>query len=119
MYQTMALFSGITVAWVVLTWLACGAFAGYVAAEKARSVSFWFCAGLIFGPIGLLAVAGLPDGSMAKFRPSSETHGICPDCGEFVRKTAKVCGHCGCKLDAEEDEPKGLKDLQASVAENL
>ena len=32
-----------------------------VAAQKARSSRRWLMAGLLFGPLGLLAVAGLPD----------------------------------------------------------
>ena len=32
-----------------------------VAAQKARSSRNWLVAGLLFGPLGLLAVAGLPD----------------------------------------------------------
>lgn len=119
MYQSMESLSGFALVLVVLTWLACGAFAGYVAAEKARSGFFWFCAGLVFGPMGLLAVVGLPDRSTEKFRPSAKTHGICPDCGEFVRKTAKVCGHCGCKLDAEQAPQGGLQDLQNQFAAQI
>jgi uncharacterized OB-fold protein len=30
--------------------------------------------------------------------PSAETHVKCPDCAELVRKEAKVCKHCGCRL---------------------
>ncbi|MBS0368433.1 MAG: NINE protein [Proteobacteria bacterium] len=27
-----------------------------------------------------------------------ETHIKCPDCAELIRKEARVCKHCGCKL---------------------
>lgn len=30
--------------------------------------------------------------------PTPETHVKCPDCAELVRKEAKICKHCGCKL---------------------
>lgn len=30
--------------------------------------------------------------------PTAETHVKCPDCAELVRKEAKVCKHCGCRL---------------------
>lgn len=30
--------------------------------------------------------------------PSSATHVRCPDCAELIRKEARVCRHCGCKL---------------------
>lgn len=31
-------------------------------------------------------------------RPTPSTHVKCPDCAELVRKEARVCKHCGCKL---------------------
>lgn len=34
----------------------------------------------------------------AKIGPTPETHVKCPDCAELVRREAKVCKHCGCKL---------------------
>lgn len=30
--------------------------------------------------------------------PTPDTHVKCPDCAELVRREAKVCRHCGCKL---------------------
>lgn len=30
--------------------------------------------------------------------PTADTHIKCPDCAELVRKEAKVCKHCGCRL---------------------
>jgi len=30
--------------------------------------------------------------------PTPETHVKCPDCAELVKKEARVCKHCGCKL---------------------
>ncbi len=30
--------------------------------------------------------------------PSWRTHTKCPDCAELIRKEARVCKHCGCKL---------------------
>lgn len=30
--------------------------------------------------------------------PTYETHVKCPDCAEIIKKEAKVCKHCGCKL---------------------
>lgn len=31
-------------------------------------------------------------------RPTPDTHVLCPDCREPVRKDARVCKHCGCRL---------------------
>jgi len=84
--------------WLVVLWLICGFFAGYVAYEKGRWGFWWFVMGLLFGPIALLAVVGLPDISSSMFQPSPKTHVTCPDCAEFVRNKAKVCPYCSCKL---------------------
>jgi|LakMenEpi03Aug12_release.lakeMendotaPanAssembly.Ray.scaffolds.fasta_scaffold359378_2 hypothetical protein len=35
--------------------------------------------------------------------PTPETHLRCPDCRELVRKDAKICKHCHCKLVPAED----------------
>lgn len=45
-------------------WVVCGVFAGVVASSKGRSGCGWFIAGLVFGPIGLIAA-----GCMSKYEP--------------------------------------------------
>lgn len=30
--------------------------------------------------------------------PTPDTHVRCPDCAELIRREARVCKHCGCKL---------------------
>ena len=37
-------------------------------------------------------------GNVREITASSETHVKCPDCAELVKREAKVCKHCGCKL---------------------
>ncbi len=46
--------------WALATWLAAAAFAGYIAMEKDRCTLCWFAWGVLFGPLALLAVIGLP-----------------------------------------------------------
>ena len=46
---------------VLVSHLISAGMARTVAAQKARSSRNWLLAGLLFGPLGLLAVAGLPD----------------------------------------------------------
>ena len=46
---------------VVVTHVVSAFFAKTIAAQKARSSMKWFWAGLIFGWLGLIAAAGLPD----------------------------------------------------------
>jgi hypothetical protein len=91
-------FAGMFSLWIALTWLACGFLSAHVAAEKERWAVVWFVLGVLFGPIALLAIVGLPDNSASIFTPSVKTHVTCPDCAEFVRKKANKCPHCGCKL---------------------
>ena len=46
---------------VLVAHLISGGLARTVASQKARSSRRWLMAGLLFGPLALLAVAGLPD----------------------------------------------------------
>lgn len=43
------------------------------------------------------AVASRRDDASSQ-RPTPDTHVLCPDCREPVRKDARVCKHCGCRL---------------------
>lgn len=59
---SLALFLGsLASVWVFLAWLACGFLAGHVAGEKDRCGLCWFCLGVIFGPLALIASVGVPD----------------------------------------------------------
>lgn len=44
--------------WFLVVWIACGAFASFVAKSKGRSATTWCILGLLFGPMALLAIAG-------------------------------------------------------------
>jgi hypothetical protein len=37
-------------------------------------------------------------GNTSEGEPTPDTHVKCPDCAELVKREAKVCKHCGCKL---------------------
>lgn len=91
-FGTMMLYAG-TAGWIAMAF-----FTGFVASEKRRCTSCWFIGGLLFGPIALVAVVGVPDKSDHYLRPSPKTHIKCPDCKEPVLKEARVCKHCGCRL---------------------
>ena len=50
-----------------------------VAAQKARNSNRWLLAGLLFGPLGLIAAAGLPDRhSIVYLRYLAEHNGYQP-----------------------------------------
>lgn len=60
-------------------WLMCGVFAAYLASQKRRSGAVWFFIGLLCGPIGLIAAAGVPsverDGDTEDIAGNRETAG--------------------------------------------
>lgn len=60
------------------------------------AVLFYLPALFITIPLHLVAAALSPKADTD--RPTPRTHVKCPDCAELVRKEAKVCKHCGCKL---------------------
>lgn len=60
MHELMFIVGSLASVWVLITWLACGLFAGYVASEKNRCGICWFFWGVLFGPVALLASVGLP-----------------------------------------------------------
>lgn len=60
MGQLMFVIGSFASLWALAAWLACGIFAGHIAAEKNRCGFCWFCWGILFGPIGLIASVGLP-----------------------------------------------------------
>ena len=85
--------------WGVFAWLACAVFAGYLGDTKGGWGLWWLFMGFLFGPISLIAAAGLPDKNLSKrLLPSPKTHVTCPDCSEFVHKKANKCPSCGVKL---------------------
>jgi hypothetical protein len=43
------------------------------------------------------AASGRP-GTSEPIGPTPDTHIKCPDCAELIRREAKICKHCGCKL---------------------
>ena len=45
-----------------------------------------------------VGVFGSSRGGAKGMRPTADTHVKCPDCAELVKREARVCKHCGCKL---------------------
>ncbi|WP_038852648.1 hypothetical protein [Bordetella petrii] len=48
------------VVWPFIGWLGCTLFSAYLAVEKGRWGLAWFFLGIVFGPVALVAIAGLP-----------------------------------------------------------
>ncbi|NYT76557.1 hypothetical protein H0A71_06100 [Alcaligenaceae bacterium] len=61
MGDLMFLIGSFASVWLVVAWLACAAFCGTLAEEKRYCWPCWVVLGLLFGPLALVAAAGLPD----------------------------------------------------------
>lgn len=79
-------------------WIGIAIACAIVAGNKGRSGFGWFILGMLFSLIALLIVLVLPSVKEDPAQPKPETHIKCPDCAEFVKREARVCKHCGCKL---------------------
>lgn len=79
------------------------AIVGVIAVNWNRSGIVWFLLSAVISPLLalILLLIGGKQQDRDPNRPRPATHVICPDCGEYVRKEARVCKHCGCKLVPE------------------
>ena len=58
-------------------WLPCAIYCGTTSEDKGHNGFSWFWAGLLFGPIGLIAVAGLSDRKQRRYiRLMAENQGV-------------------------------------------
>jgi len=81
----------------LIIWFLFGLVAAVIANSKGRSGCGWFLLGVLIGPFSLV-IAFLPAIPAKTGEPTPETHVVCPDCAELIRKEARVCKHCGCRL---------------------
>ena len=51
---------------VFFLWIPCGIYAGVIAASKDHNWLPWILGGFLFGPVTLIAAAGLPDKKLAR-----------------------------------------------------
>ena len=62
---------------LLFLWIPCAIFCGTIAEDKGHSGIAWFWGGLLFGPIGLLAVAALSDRKLRRYiRLMAENQGV-------------------------------------------
>lgn len=87
----------------LLLWIGCGIVSAMIANSKGNSGCGWFAIGVLLGPIGLLMAFFTSDNELEKnFRKGNTKK--CPYCAEFVKEEARICKHCGRRLnDGESD----------------
>ena len=85
----------------LLIWIPCEIYSGVVAEEKGHGGIAWFWGGLIFGPMALISVNGLPDRKLRSYLKAlaikqealidEEKHKVANDvAGELLKKK---CGY--------------------------
>ena len=52
---------------VFILWIPCGIYAAVIAASKDHNWLPWIFGGFLFGPVALIATAGLPDRKLARY----------------------------------------------------
>ena len=60
-------FMAVFAALVFLMWIPCGIYAGVIAASKNHNWFPWSLGGFVFGPVALIATAGLPDRKLHRY----------------------------------------------------
>ena len=62
---------------LLFLWIPCAIFCGTISEDKGHNGIAWFWGGLLFGPIGLLAVAALGDRKLRRYiRLMAENQGM-------------------------------------------
>lgn len=87
--MTKVIAMEIALAWFVFSFLA-----AWIANEKGRGVGWVFLLSLVASPlVGIIVAFALrPRDAQA---PTVATHRHCPDCQEWILRTARKCKHCG------------------------
>ena len=52
---------------ILMLWIPCGIYAGVIASSKDHNWFPWIVGGLLFGPVTLIATAGLPDRKLTRY----------------------------------------------------
>ena len=53
---------------LLFIWLPCAFYASHIAADKGHNGAAWFFGGFLFGPIALVAAAGLGDQKLRRYQ---------------------------------------------------
>ena len=92
----------------------CGGLSAYVADSKGHNSGPWLILGLLFGVLGLIAAAGLPNRQDPEVDVSARDLRLtkkCPSCAELVKIEARVCKYCGYNFDDKEEVTAKLESI--------
>lgn len=89
---------------IFLAWIVGAFLAAWVAAQRGRSVGGVFLVSLVLSPvIGIIAAFAMRQ--VDPNAPTAKTHTRCPECQEWIQRTARKCKHCGAIVA---DIPEGM-----------
>lgn len=112
---------------IVLGWIVFAIVVGVAASGRGRSGFAWFLLAVVFSPL-LMAVllALLPkliNGSSAEELAAADARQRvkCPECAELILREAKVCKHCGARVQwpdasTESSSPQVVDDAARTDA---
>lgn len=84
---------------IFLFWVIFAIVVAVIASSRGRFGFGWFLLSLVISPLlTFILVLCLPRVATER-APHQATHIKCPDCAELVLKEARVCKHCGRRLE--------------------
>lgn len=96
------LIFGVFVEVFIISMVLSGVLCAVIAQIKNYSGPLWFVLGFFFPVVAPIVIIFFKQTlTEENAPPSPKTHIKCPDCKELVKKDARVCKHCGCKLVPE------------------
>lgn len=107
---------------IIISAVLSGVLCAVIAGAKNYSGPLWFVLGFFFPFIAPIVIIFFKQTlTEENAPPSPKTHIKCPDCKELVRKEARVCKHCGCKLvpDSAVSEENAKESFAAPVKTEL
>lgn len=89
-----------------------GCLTGLLAKSKNRDFAPWFVFGALFfliAIIALLVAPAIPE--RKKIGPRKVPRFQCPECGELIATSAKLCHYCKAVITAKDKKPKFVSRL--------